>query len=281
MADDTIANAMTTSAKDRRGADPQRASLERTFARGRWLGVVALAVLVGTGGFPLGAAIGLPLTLAAGNALVWWGPSRVTTLRAQRAVGLGAVVLDAVVALSAVAFAPSALAPSINAVLAVVVAEVAVRYAPAKGLAASLALAGGLAGAMAFRAAHGTDDGFDTAVFLFWAALIAGLGSVLGVAVREVYRQRVDSVTARVSTPMELPAEALAELTPREREVLVLIAQGYSNQEIADALVIETKTVKNHINRMYAKLQLSSRYEAISRSLGARAAGEATTSSTG
>ena len=39
------------------------------------------------------------------------------------------------------------------------------------------------------------------------------------------------------------------------------------SQEIADELVIEVKTVKNHINNMYSKLNMSSRYQAISRSV--------------
>lgn len=250
--------------------DAQRASLEQAFARGRWLGVAALAVLVVAGGFPLGAAIGLPLALAAGNAMAWWGARRATTVRAQQALGVEATVLDAAVALSAVAFAPASLVPSVNAVLAVVVAEVAVRYAPAKGMAASLGLGAGLAGAMLLRDARGTEAGFSVGLFLFWAALIAGLGLVLGATVREVYRQR--AVSDAPEPPMEIPAEVLAELTPREREVLGLIVRGYSNQEIADALVIETKTVKNHINNMYSKLQLNSRYEAISRSLSTRGA---------
>ena len=52
-------------------------------------------------------------------------------------------------------------------------------------------------------------------------------------------------------------------LTPREIEILDLIAEGKSNMEIAQALVVEEKTVKNHITRLYSKLDISSRYEAI------------------
>lgn len=46
----------------------------------------------------------------------------------------------------------------------------------------------------------------------------------------------------------------LAELTEREREVLLLVARGRSNQEIADALVISPHTAKTHVNRVMAKL---------------------------
>ncbi|WP_461371263.1 response regulator transcription factor [Candidatus Darwinibacter acetoxidans] len=46
----------------------------------------------------------------------------------------------------------------------------------------------------------------------------------------------------------------LSLLTPREREVLKLIAQGMSNGEIASALFISEHTVKNHVSNIYRKL---------------------------
>jgi len=52
-------------------------------------------------------------------------------------------------------------------------------------------------------------------------------------------------------------------LTDREREVLTLIAQGHSNQEIADALVISVKTVNRHRENIMAKLNLHSRVELV------------------
>jgi two-component system, NarL family, response regulator NreC len=52
-------------------------------------------------------------------------------------------------------------------------------------------------------------------------------------------------------------------LTEREREVLVLIAQGLSNQEIADQLVISVKTVNRHRENIMAKLNLHSRVELV------------------
>ncbi len=54
------------------------------------------------------------------------------------------------------------------------------------------------------------------------------------------------------------------DLTEREQEVLNLVVQGYSNQQIADALVISLATVKAHISSILSKLQVSSRAEAIS-----------------
>jgi len=52
-------------------------------------------------------------------------------------------------------------------------------------------------------------------------------------------------------------------LTEREREVLTLIAQGLSNQDIADQLVISTKTVNRHRENIMAKLNLHSRVELV------------------
>lgn len=52
------------------------------------------------------------------------------------------------------------------------------------------------------------------------------------------------------------------ELTAREREVLHLMALGSSNQEIAEALVIEVGTVKNHVHNIFRKLDIQSREHA-------------------
>jgi DNA-binding NarL/FixJ family response regulator len=60
------------------------------------------------------------------------------------------------------------------------------------------------------------------------------------------------------------------ELTEREREILALLAQGLSNAEIAKHLVISQKTVRNHISKIFNKLQVSDRLQA---ALRAREAG--------
>ena len=60
-----------------------------------------------------------------------------------------------------------------------------------------------------------------------------------------------------------LPEEAFPELTPRELEVLELIAQGDRNKEIAEKLVISDKTVRNHITNIFSKLQVADRAQAI------------------
>jgi len=78
------------------------------------------------------------------------------------------------------------------------------------------------------------------------------------------------SVTRRVIDRMAVQRAAgttfdrrLGDLTPREREVLGLIARGLSNTEIAAALVIEESTVKTHVKRILGNLQLRDRVQAV------------------
>lgn len=60
-----------------------------------------------------------------------------------------------------------------------------------------------------------------------------------------------------------LPGKIFPELTPRELEVLELIAQGANNNQIAEKLVISDKTVRNHITSIFSKLQVADRAQAI------------------
>jgi DNA-binding NarL/FixJ family response regulator len=52
-----------------------------------------------------------------------------------------------------------------------------------------------------------------------------------------------------------------AQLSQREREIIVLIAQGYKNKEIAEKMFITEQTVKNHLHNVFDKLGVSDRLE--------------------
>lgn len=67
---------------------------------------------------------------------------------------------------------------------------------------------------------------------------------------------------AQLFEDIEAGVAETADLTPREREILDLIGQGLTNQEIADRLVIEVGTVKNHVHNILQKLDVSSRSDA-------------------
>jgi DNA-binding NarL/FixJ family response regulator len=67
----------------------------------------------------------------------------------------------------------------------------------------------------------------------------------------------------RLPSPSTGSPQELQSLTEREREVLVLMARGLSNSEIAAQLVVAETTVKTHVNRILAKLGLQGRVQAV------------------
>lgn len=71
-------------------------------------------------------------------------------------------------------------------------------------------------------------------------------------------------VTGKIMNRMRKPAgEKHDQLTEREREVLLLITEGRTNQEIADELFIALKTVKVHVSNILAKLEVQDRTQAV------------------
>jgi len=77
-----------------------------------------------------------------------------------------------------------------------------------------------------------------------------------------VTRRLIAEVTMRRSA-RRTPSPALAALTPREREILELVARGMSNTEIAEALFIAEQTVKTHVSKVFTKLDLRDRAQAV------------------
>jgi DNA-binding NarL/FixJ family response regulator len=67
---------------------------------------------------------------------------------------------------------------------------------------------------------------------------------------------------SRITSQHELNPEAYELLTPREQEVLTLIGENLTNQQIGERLYIEVGTVKNHVHNILKKLEVNSREEA-------------------
>jgi DNA-binding NarL/FixJ family response regulator len=75
--------------------------------------------------------------------------------------------------------------------------------------------------------------------------------------------RRVIDRMAQQPTPDLTGHAKLDRLTPRERDVLELIARGLSNREIAAALVVEESTIRTHVKRILMKLNLRDRVQAV------------------
>ncbi len=67
------------------------------------------------------------------------------------------------------------------------------------------------------------------------------------------------ALLSKVSPPLALNKDLAEQLTPRETDVLCLIAQGYTNRQTADALCISVRTVESHRANLMAKLGLRGR----------------------
>jgi DNA-binding NarL/FixJ family response regulator len=101
-----------------------------------------------------------------------------------------------------------------------------------------------------------------TAERLFDAVRVVAAGEAL--LAPAVTRRLISEFTElRDAKPSTAPEPALAALTPRESQVLRLVAEGLSNSEIATRLVVTDETVKTHVSRILSKLGLRDRTQAV------------------
>jgi NarL family two-component system response regulator LiaR len=100
----------------------------------------------------------------------------------------------------------------------------------------------------------------------WYTGLIAVLFMVIGIwAGQKIIRKKATPDTIAPTPVFQTSEAAMAKfgITPRELEVLQLIALGHSNQEIADQLFVSLNTIKTHISNVLAKLDAERRTQAI------------------
>jgi DNA-binding NarL/FixJ family response regulator len=100
-----------------------------------------------------------------------------------------------------------------------------------------------------------------TAERLFDAVRVVAAGEAL--LAPAVTRKLIGEFTRLRSSRAVVPGSLLAALTPRETEVLRLVAEGLSNTEIAGRLVVTEETVKTHVSHILSKLGLRDRTQAV------------------
>jgi DNA-binding CsgD family transcriptional regulator len=109
---------------------------------------------------------------------------------------------------------------------------------------------------------------FSIGIYLFPSAGLILLAGVLVIAhsLTSAIRKAPDTSSPAPYEAVKIPVQQmdfrLSNLTPREIEVLILIADGKSNKEIAEILVISPNTVRHHVHQLLHKLNCSSRGQA-------------------
>jgi DNA-binding CsgD family transcriptional regulator len=269
-------NQLLTTQRDVRLHEVRR--LEWILIGVRWLCLAMLLVIL---------ALKLPesqvvvIFLAGILALVNVGGSyanvKIKTLRSQLILGIVMLSVDALIASGVILQFVGDFNTAAYAVFAYIIIEAAIRFELIGSLSALIFYLLGLYGAYAYRrAVYGLP--FSHTGYAYWTILMAVIAVSTGTIVRVIRNQRLQNERHLVEITRLLEQQRIAHdinvkniaelenmepLTPREKEVINLIAQGRGNREIAVELGIEEKTVKNHINNIYSKLQVKNRYEVI------------------
>ncbi len=218
------------------------------------------------------------LMLGLSNVLTSVLNARIKTPGAQRILGIVMLLVDGLFTWGIIFFFVNDFYTAAYATFIYVIVEGALRFGLAGSVAMAIFFVAGLFTAYEYRRFE-FGVRFSYSGFAYWALLMSLVALALGVVVNEWKKQRRESeryqmenarllererITEEIKTQNTSELESMEPLTAREKEVIDLIAQGKGNKEIAAALNIEEKTVKNYINSIYSKLQIKSRYEAIS-----------------
>lgn len=107
----------------------------------------------------------------------------------------------------------------------------------------------------------------DNAIDIY-IGLVAVFFTVLGIWVaKQVITPKVKTVIVEKEVPREFSLNETElknlNLSNREYEVLKLLAKGFSNSDIADALFLSVSTIKTHVSNLYYKMEVKSRVQAI------------------
>ena len=207
---------------------------------------------------------------------------KINNLRMQKGLGLTLLIIDTLAAWGIILLFAYDFYTSAYAAFVYIIIEAAIRFGLTGSLSMAVVFALGLWGAYAYRK---TEFGvrFSYSGYIFWTVVMLLVAVSVGIVANEWESQRrkserlmKESIVLSLTPPLlkptqtypearEIPNTQLVEpLTDRESEILGLIAAGKSNYEISVTLGIKEKTVKNTINRIYSKLNIKSRYEAIS-----------------
>lgn len=101
----------------------------------------------------------------------------------------------------------------------------------------------------------------------FYISLIATLFTILGIWVGlSIVKSKSSDIKSE--EPLEMPSIDDIDLKTREFEILALISEGHTNQEIANKLFIALPTVKTHASNLYSKLDVKNRTQAVAKARG-------------
>lgn len=112
-----------------------------------------------------------------------------------------------------------------------------------------------------------TLDLYNEILILIFAVVFIGFGAFLAATVFNRKRNILPPTNGAVGTPNAVDNAKITELgiSKREYEVLLLVAEGASNQEIAQRLFISESTVKTHVSNLLSKLDAKRRTHAVTR----------------